>query len=235
MANATHLTTPELFDAGQLEIEGDAYRHLFRARRLAAGDGLRVVDGRGRARSGQIESVNRSRAIVTLGFSVPSLEPSIDVHVLVGALRPERASWLVEKATEMGATSITFFSSERTPRAYGQAKLDRLRRVARSALEQCGRAKLPEIAGVLEIEEALDQTLDKNPMPIYALMPGGEPLTTSVGQAEELSLVIGPEGGFGPADEQLLASSGIRGCRLGETILRVETAAIAALALVLCR
>ena len=133
MANATHLTTPELFEAGQLEIEGDAYRHLFRARRLAAGETLRVVDGRGRARSGQVEAVDRSRAIVTLGSPIPNLEPPFDVHLLVGALRPERASWLVEKATEVGAASITFFSSERTPRAYGQAKLERLRRVARSA------------------------------------------------------------------------------------------------------
>ena len=235
MADATHLTTPELFEAGQLEIEGDAYRHLFRARRLAAGDALRIVDGCGRARSGQIETVDRSRAIVKLGSSIPNLEPPLDVHVLVGALRPERASWLVEKATEMGASSITFFSSERTPRAYGQAKLERLRRVARSALEQCGRAKLPEIAGVIELGEALDATLEKGQMPIYALMPGGQPLGASVDEAGTLGLVIGPEGGFGPADEQLLTTREIRGCRLGEAILRVETATVAALTLVLCR
>ena len=112
---ATLLTSPELVIGDRLEVEGDAYRHLFRARRLAVGDALRVVDGRGRARHGRIVEVGRTRAAVELGDELPSLEPATRARLLVGAARPERASWLVEKATELGAESIVFIASERTP------------------------------------------------------------------------------------------------------------------------
>ena len=72
------------------------------------------------------------------------------------ALRPERAAWLVEKATELGATAIHFFRSEHTPRNYGEGNLERWRRMAVAAVEQCHRATCPEISGVESWQNLLD-------------------------------------------------------------------------------
>ncbi|MEO1088808.1 MAG: RsmE family RNA methyltransferase [Acidobacteriota bacterium] len=229
---ATHLTTPEAFDGDELEIEGDAYRHLFRAKRLAVGDALRVVDGAGRARAGRIEEVGRSSAVVVLGEVLPSLESALRLHLLVGALRPERAGWLVEKATELGVAGVTFFAGERTPRDYGRAKLERWRRVAAAAVEQCGRSTVPTISGVVPLAEAVDDA----PSSCIALVPGAPPLAELPSPVEgSMSLVIGPEGGLGDEDLALLAERGADRGRLGATILRVETAAVAAASFFLCR
>ncbi len=216
---------PTAFDTDSVEIEGDGYRHLFRARRLARGAALRLVDGRGRARAGTVEEVERRRATVRLGGPLDSHEPPYRLRLVVAALRPERASWLVEKATELGVVGIHFISSQRTPRDYGDGLKQRLARVATAAVEQCHRALLPEITGV-------------DPWPtIDALLQGRgdegrwllDPRATSqpLASGGDGVAVIGPEGGWSDAELSHLESLGCRGISLGDRILRVETAALA--------
>lgn len=149
----TVLVTPEELAAEKAEVTGDAYRHLFRARRVAVGDRLRVVDGRGAARWAQVVAVDRRRAELALGDPAPSQEPERRVELLVAAHRKERASWLVEKATELGVAAVRFLQTERTPREFGEGTFDRLRRVAGAAVEQCHRARLPEITGMHRWDE----------------------------------------------------------------------------------
>ena len=143
----TLLTDPASFDAPEIKIEGDAYRHLFRARRVEAGAEMRVVDGRGRARWGKVARVDRTSASVTLGDPAPANEPSFRLSLLVPTCRPEAAAWLVEKGTEVGVSAIRFLNMIRAPRDFGAGTLDRLRRVAAAAVEQCQRSRLPEITG----------------------------------------------------------------------------------------
>ena len=135
------------FEAPEVRIEGEPYRHLFRARRVAAGAELRIVDGKGRARWGQVARVERTSAVVALGEAAPHREPAFRLDLLVPTCRPERASWLVEKATEIGVFAIRFLNTVRAPRELGPGTLDRLRRVAAAAVEQCHRSRLPEITG----------------------------------------------------------------------------------------
>ncbi|MBV8199440.1 MAG: RsmE family RNA methyltransferase, partial [Acidobacteria bacterium] len=130
-----------------LMVEGDAYRHLFRARRVGAGERLRVVDGEGRARWGEVIRVGRSAALVELAEPAAPNEPRLHLELLVATLRPERASWLVEKATEIGAGAVRFLNTERGPRSFGAGTAERLRRVAAAAVEQCHRARCPEVTG----------------------------------------------------------------------------------------
>ncbi|MFL6198413.1 MAG: RsmE family RNA methyltransferase, partial [Thermoanaerobaculia bacterium] len=219
------------FGAPEIKIEGDAYRHLFRARRVEAGAELRVVDGRGRARWGRVARVDRTSAAVVLGEPVPDNEPAFRLSLLVPTCRPETAAWLVEKGTEVGVSSIHFLNMARAPRDFGAGTLDRLRRVAAAAVEQCHRSRLPEITGPHAWKE------------IGALSGAGphwflDPEATSAGPPlqtpEEIgALLVGPEGGLAPEERTELLASGWHPVGLGERILRLETAAVVGAALLL--
>jgi 16S rRNA (uracil1498-N3)-methyltransferase len=222
-----------------LEIEGDAYRHLFRARRLAAGDRLRVVDGAGRARWGQIVAVGRRAASVALAGPAPTHEPWRRLELLVPTLRPERAAWLVEKATEIGIVAVRFCNTERAPRDLGGGTLERLRRVAAAAVEQCHRARCPEISGPHGLAELTVAAPSGGPaggrVRRWLLDPAASSLgfaplaATAPGTAadRDARLLVGPEGGWTPAELAALQAAGWQRVALGGRVLRVETAAVA--------
>ncbi len=220
----TLLVEPARWDGLEVEVAGDAYRHLFRARRLAAGERLRVVDGRGRARWGEVASVERARAIVRLGEGAPSREPGMRLELLVTTLRPERAAWLVEKATEVGASAIRFLHSERAPRTFGAGALARLRRVAAGAVEQCGRALCPEVSGVHEWGELAALTAG---IPRRLVLAAGTAEAGPPAGRETTALLVGPEGGFSDPERRQLLAAGWTAVGLGPRILRTETAALA--------
>jgi 16S rRNA (uracil1498-N3)-methyltransferase len=193
-----------------LTVEGDAYRHLFRARRIGVGERLRVVDGEGRARWGEVIQVGRTAAMVELAEPAAPNEPRLHLEVLVATLRPEPASWLVEKATELGAAAIRFLNTERGPRSFGASTADRLRRVAVAAVEQCHRARCPEVTGphpFAEVE-ALAASADRrwllDPAATAQAFNSATPLSASPVE----SLLVGPEGGWSPAELETLDASG---------------------------
>ena len=223
MSEATHLVSPEALSGDRLTVDGEAYRHLFRSRRLAVGDRLRLVDGEGRARWGAIESVDRRSAVVALGEPAPVLEPARELEFFVALPKPERASWLVEKLTEMGVRRLCWVMSERAPREAGRGVLERQRRIAIAALEQSGGARLPRIEGPLPWLAALDAGAADS----VVLVPTG---STDPPAPRVLRAWIGPEGGFTTVELADLESRGSRAFSLGPRILRIETAAVAAAA-----
>lgn len=235
MSFPTLLTDPDLFDAADLRVDGEPYKHLFRARRLAVGDRLRVVDGQGRARWAEVARVDRSAASLALGEAAPVNEPSFHLDLLVPTIRPERASWMVEKATEIGVRALRFLHTERAPRHFGDGTLDRLRRVAAAALEQCHGARLPEITGPHEWRElaALTRNVEARWVLDTETGPGddggwGDARTTG-------ALLIGPEGGWTQEERDELRAAGWRAVGLGPRVLRAETAAVVGAAAVLLR
>jgi 16S rRNA (uracil1498-N3)-methyltransferase len=226
----THLAGPAGFDDPILRIEGEPYRHLFRARRVAVGERLRVVDGRGRARWGEVARVNRSWGEVMLGEEAPSLEPAVRVDLLVATLRPERASWLVEKATEVGVHAVRFLHTERAPRTFGAGAVERLHRVAAAAVEQCGRARVPEVTGThewTEFEGLLRDLADRRFLDTATAESRLPPATSAA------ALLVGPEGGWSPAERTDLLARGFHGVGLGPRILRTETASLIGVAALL--
>lgn len=218
-----------------LTVEGDAYRHLFRARRIGVGERLRVVDGEGRARWGEVIQVGRSSALVELAEPAAPNEPRLHLEVLVATLRPERASWLVEKATELGAGAIRFLNTERGPRSFGPGTADRLRRVAIAAVEQCHRARCPEVTGPHPFAEIA--TLASAAGHRWLLDPAGETdaFASPAPPAIMESLLAGPEGGWSPAELETLDAAGWKRISLGPRTLRIETAVLAGAALLLLR
>jgi 16S rRNA (uracil1498-N3)-methyltransferase len=227
----TLLTEPALFDARELRVEGESYQHLFRARRVAVGEEMRIVDGRGRARWGKVGRVDRTSATVALGEPAPAHEPALHLELLVPTCRPERASWLIEKATEVGVAGIRFLNMARAPRDIGSGIFDRLRRVAVSAVEQCHRSRLPEITGPHAWAETRSLGGDGGRwfLDTEAADPGGWEAV----DGSSAALLVGPEGGLDPGERRDLLAAGWRPVGLGERTLRLETAAVVGAAFLL--
>ena len=227
----TLLVTPAELAGEELQVEGQSYRHLFRARRAVAGDAVRLVDGVGRARLGTVAAVERSVGHILLGEPAPSNEPPLHLELFCPLPKPERTSWLVEKATEVGVSAIRFVRSERAPRQLTAGGLTRLRRVAAAAVEQCHRATVPELSGPHAWEELPSRLAEFDER--YVLDPLAAKRSPAESGAARVALVIGPEGGWPEAEKASLASAGCRPLRLGARVLRIETAAVVGAGLLL--
>jgi 16S rRNA (uracil1498-N3)-methyltransferase len=225
---ATVYLAGEAFAGDRAEVGGDLYRHLFRARRTAVGERLRAVDGHGRARWAAVAAVRRDGAVLQLGEELATVEPSRRVTLIGAAPRPERASWLVEKATELGVEAIVWLRSERAPRRLGAGVLERHRRVAIGAMQQCGGARLPRLAGPIEWDSLAAELAEVEAAVVLdPAAPGGARVPDSL----RCAVVIGPEGGWTEAERDHLGTLGCLPWSLGPRVLRIETAAVVAAAL----
>lgn len=222
----------EALESGEVTVEGEAYRHLFRARRVPVGAAVRVVDGRGHAWWGEVARVDRSSARVVLGEPAPTHEPAFRLDLLVPTFRPERASWLVEKATEFGVSAIRFLNTARAPRTFGDGTIERMRRVAVAAVEQCHRSLVPGITGPHEWTEIGSLTASAEGR--WFLDPQGAPDAWGA-LGDGGALLVGPEGGWTPEERGQVLAAGWRPVGLGPRILRIESAALAGVAMLLLK
>jgi 16S rRNA (uracil1498-N3)-methyltransferase len=221
------LIEPEELAAGRARVAGDAYRHLFRARRVEAGARLRVTDGRGGARWGVVERVESAAAWLALGDEAPANEAALRLELFVPLPKPERAAWLVEKATEVGVAAVRFVSAERAPRGVGEGRLGRLRRIAAQAVEQSQRAVVPAVSGAHDWSEvaALVAGLPQRYL-LDAAAPDASAALARRPAAGPAALFVGPEGGFTEGERQDLQRLGCAPLGLGPRVLRLETAAV---------
>jgi 16S rRNA (uracil1498-N3)-methyltransferase len=229
------MSTPRLFasrdpdDPSRADLDRETARHM-RARRLGIGDTLEAILGPGEAFRATVESITATGARLQLGqpLAPPAADPSHARVLLVALAEPSRLEFVVEKATELGATEIVFFRGARSQAARLLAtRLARFTRIARSACEQCGRTALPVVRWAADLNTALTQ------LPAGIPLLGFSPTAESHGPLrpqEDAALVIGPEGGLTPDELQTLCERGAKLLSLGPRILRVETAALAALA-----
>ncbi|MFN2385313.1 MAG: 16S rRNA (uracil(1498)-N(3))-methyltransferase [Thermoanaerobaculia bacterium] len=201
-----------------------------RARRLRVGDAVGLVDGSGRHARARVVSLGSGGVELSVDAvaQAPALAGRPDVTLLVGAVRPERMSWLVEKATELGVRRIVLVRSARTQafRA-AEAAVTRLERVARAASKQSEQDRWPEIVGPAALEDALEQD---DSAQRFLLDLEGEDLPERLDRASA-AVLVGPEGGWTPPEREAARRSGWRPARLPAGKLRTETAAVAAIVL----
>ncbi len=226
--------------AGDLELTGDDYHYLIRVRRLAAGDQVELFDGAGRAANAELTAVMADRA--TLRVAEPrevEAQSAVEITVILSLIKGDRTEWAIQKLVELGVNRIVPTRAERcVVRLEGKRAEERHRRyvaVATDAARQCGRATVPDIAPVADLAGALAAV----PAGTLRLMlweqARGESLRTAVEAAAGspgIAILVGPEGGFTPAEAEFAAAAGWRPVGLGPRILRSETAAIAAAAVV---
>lgn len=152
-------------------------------------------------------------------------------RLALALIQSQRFDWAVEKAVELGASALMPLVTERTKSGEarpGQGKQDRWMRLAEEARKQCGRSTPLEIFPPLTLPELVAQ-----PGPGVFLHPTGAPPSPGPELASPL-IAIGPEGGFSPSEIEFLTQAGFKPWSLGPIILRAETAALAALAVISC-
>jgi 16S rRNA (uracil1498-N3)-methyltransferase len=209
-------------------VEGEEAAHA-RARRVAAGDAVVLVDGSGREATGSVARIGRGFLDVDVE-AVRAAPPDAGsfIHLLVAAVRSERLSWIAEKATELGAARLTLVASERTQRFRASDALGpRLARVVREAAKQAEAARWPAIAGPVALAAALR---DERASTRLFLDLGGEPFPSRL-PAAPTALLVGPEGGWTDGELAAALAAGWVATSLAAGKLRAETAAVAALTL----
>jgi 16S rRNA (uracil1498-N3)-methyltransferase len=214
-----------------IEVEaapGQAH-HLGTVLRRAVGDAVRVFNARDGEHEASIAFLRKDRARFALGARRRDPAPERELRLLVAALKRDAMDWLVEKATELGATRIQPVITRRT--IAERANTQRLSAIARGAAEQSERLSVPHVAEALPLHRVLD-AWDGAPLVVAMERSAAPPLARAViGLSSPLALLVGPEGGFEGAElDDLRRRAFVVPAALGPRILRAETAAVAGLA-----
>lgn len=218
-------------------LTGDHADHLIRVLRARVGQEFDIAAGAA-VRRGRVTSIAPSRVEFELVEEVPAAQ-ALNVTLLVAVFKFDRMEWAIEKCTELGVSRIIPVIARRTDAHLASAsakRAERWRRIVTQAAEQSRRATPPEIDPPLKLKDAV--TIAAAGVRIVLAESEqetmlGDALASCTGG--EIFLAIGPEGGWTEDELQLFQDSGWTSASLGPTILRAETAAIAATAIVISR
>lgn len=222
---------------GKARLGGSAAVHLRRVLRARPGDRVVLFNGSGMDFPAEIVAFEGDGAL--LGIEAPesagASESPLQVTLIQGVSRGERMDIVLQKATELGVTAIAPVLTERSvvrlDDDQATRRLAHWRGVTIAACEQCGRATLP----LLEAPVALAQRLAADAagaLRVMLALDGERPLGAAVQGAARVELLIGPEGGLSARERDLARAQGFVAATLGPRVLRTETAALAALAIV---
>ena len=222
-------------------LSGTEAGHMLRSLRLSVGDSFHAFDEDGnRYRMRILEATSRSLRAEVLETFPPEPPPPVAVTLLVGLPKADKMDFILEKATELGVSRVVPFRSSSTiPRFTPADEKKRLllwERVALAAAKQCGAGRAPEVSEVVPYAGAL---LDAAGHDGRVIFYEGERnfslkrVLAGIPAVRTLALIVGPEGGFSPDEVREAVASGAFCAGLGSRILRVETAALAVLAMVM--
>jgi 16S rRNA (uracil1498-N3)-methyltransferase len=223
-------------------VEGSAANHIARVLRLRSGDSLTVFDGSGGEFGARIEEFRKEAVVVTVEEHRPlDRESPLPLTLVQGISRGERMDWIIQKATELGASRIvpvfTKRSVVRLDDKQAERKLQHWRAITVAACEQCGRNRIPDLAAPVDFFDML--TGDSSARPDSAdstrllLSPTGELRIDDLQNVGKgITVLIGPEGGLEDVEQEAAIAAGFKAVRLGPRVLRTETAAIAALTII---
>lgn len=222
MKTTVLVSTAEI-EAGEVRVEGERYRHLFRARRASRDSEFRLTDGDGRVCEARLAEVDSTSARLVADGPPIEVERPPWVGLIVPVLKRQHTSWMVEKATELGVSEIRFYSGPRAPRAFADGSQARLERVTQAALIQSHGAWLPRLHAPRPLAEVVTEVPEAAARYVAARRdPRLERATVPAVWA------IGAEGGWDDEEAGLLRQAGFRGVGLADGVLRSETAAVAA-------
>ena len=225
---------------GRAVITGQEARHLGTVLRLAPGDQVELVDGRGTIARAEIETLSHNMAALTvLDTALPGGESPVQITLAQGMLKDKKMDMLVRHLTELGICQwVPFYSSRSIPKPDAKrlcSRMERWNKIAREALKQCGRSMVPLIKEPVQFDDLIETAMEYDgkiafwenaTTPIHTLQPPPqEPV-------KRIIVLIGPEGGFSGPEIEAAKKRGFSACSLGPRILRAETASLTAAALV---
>jgi len=223
-----------------ITIRGELARHLAGALRMQPGEQCRFIDSLERRYLGELTAVTSDAVTAAILREEPPAPPLRPVTLAQAILKGHRMDWLLQKASELGATRIIPLITERTivrPRRERlPAQMERWTAILREAAQQSGRSRPPELADPCDLRTALSPSTVQ-PDTARLILWDAETQTTLGGllptlpDNQPLLLVVGPEGGLTRDELTEAEALGGRTVSLGRLTLRAETAALAALAL----
>ncbi len=221
---------------GQAVVDGEDGRHISRSLRMRVGEALTVSDGTGFDYDGEIEEINGDTVTVHLTKQYKNKsEPTLRVTLCPGMPKGDKLELVTQKATEMGVSEIIPVLTDRSvSRPDGKSaakKQERLQRIALEAAKQSGRGAVPQVGAMVGFKEAVRKAKGTK---ILFYEGGGLPLSKCLPENEtDVTVFIGPEGGFAPEEVEFAKENGVVTATLGPRILRTETAPLAALAILM--
>jgi 16S rRNA (uracil1498-N3)-methyltransferase len=229
--------TPQHIQESRVLFPSDVSHQIVRVLRLKMESTVMVLDNHGHQYEVRLEKLDTQQCI---GKIVQALiietEPETRLHLMVAITQREKFEWILQKSCEIGVHKITPIMSERSiqiPASVFQKKKERWERILKEAAEQSRRGLIPVLNAPLQIQAAFH---DPAPIRLIAWENEQNRRLNDIFEnqnSSEISLLIGPEGGFGEPELQAAQSKGWIPFSLGKRILRMETAAIVACALIL--
>ncbi|HYM29554.1 MAG TPA: 16S rRNA (uracil(1498)-N(3))-methyltransferase [Steroidobacteraceae bacterium] len=218
----------------RLRLEGSAASHVTRVLRLRVGAALTLFDGSGGEYEASIDKAHGGELTVAVGaHHAIERESPLALTLVQGISRGERMDLVVQKATELGVSRLVPVITERSVVKLDPHQADRKllhwRAIVIAACEQCGRNRLPEVLAPLTLREFLRGEAAGGTR--LLLSPHAARGLDELTRAAAVTVLIGPEGGLSEAEQEAATQAGFEAVRLGPRILRTETAALSALAL----
>ncbi len=219
---------------GRAFLRGEAAGHLRRVLRAERGQLYELSDGE-RMWLGRIEGFSNETVEFALVEELPAVRVPAPVHLLAALFKFDHFEWMIEKATELGVERITpvvSLRSEKGLEAGAEKRRARWEKIAREAGQQSRRVRPPEIGSVLSLSDALAVEAD-----VRLLLDedaGARPVLAGAGlRGGSVAILSGPEGGWDDREREAARAAGWEPVSLGPMILRAETAAVAAAAVVM--
>ena len=219
-------------------LTGTDGHHIAKSLRMRPGESLILCDSIGMDYHCEIERVEGDTVTVkVLHFCQSVSEPTVHVTLYQAFPKADKMDSVVQKAVELGVTRIVPMLSERcVSRPDEKAvkkKIDRWQKISEEAAKQSGRGVIPQVSMPLSFRSAIQEAIETGKA-LFFYEGGGEHISSLVdSEIRELSLFIGPEGGFASSEVQFAKEQGVSVATLGPRILRTETAPIAARAAVM--
>jgi 16S rRNA (uracil1498-N3)-methyltransferase len=218
---------------GHAELSGEDARHLTRVLRVEAGQKYEISDNQS-VYLAEVEAAHKEQVSFRVLEKFAPREQGPAITLAAALIKFDHFEWMLEKATELGVSRIVPVVTARSEKGLDRAagkRLERWQRIALEASQQSRRDFLPEVLApanwpqALGVEAGLKIALDEQ--------PGGTPLLAALAGAPRapLALLVGPEGGWTDGERAGFLAAGWRAATLGSTILRAETAGLAALAI----
>lgn len=222
-------------EGGLISLTGKEANHIRNVLRMKRGDTLSVMDGKGHLFEAIIEEIHHKGVRVKIIKVLPPPPPSpVEIHLAQALIKSHPMDFLIQKATELGVSSISPFTAQRTAvRLEGEhlaRKMEHWEEIMKAACKQCGRPTLPTLNPPLPFEALIGNAPHQGTLKVLlweaeevADLKG---LLRSMGPLPRIVAIVGPEGGFSPSEILIAREAGLRIVSLGTRVLRAETAAI---------
>lgn len=222
----------------EIALTGSEGKHAVAVRRMRVGEGIQLTDGLGRRVRGNVSAVEQNSLMIRVTDVIDESEPSAKLTLIQALAKGDRDELAVQAATELGAWQIIPWQAERSISRWDGPKIskgvDRWQVIVAEAAKQSLRVFEPNVQlpvstkQICELVKDFDLILVLDPTAAAGL--GSQDFS-----AQNIAIVVGPEGGISDHELQFLADAGARRVNLGAPILRTSTAGVAAISVILAK